>query len=84
MDGRGTAVFLGASVRTGYPISGTGGSTLRGVNTRPMFTTDIEIALDDAGNFQSFRSGTGFDGWNRRIAGLDPNGRSHSTQFEQH
>lgn len=83
VDGRGTKVFLGASVRIGYPVNWHGGSTLRGVKTLPMFFSDLEIKLDASGNFESFKSGANFGDWNRRISDLDKNGRSHSTTFEQ-
>lgn len=83
-DGQGTRVFLGASVRIGYPVNWYGGSTLRGVKTLPMFFSDLEIKLDASGNFESFNSGVSFNDWNAQISNLDKNGRSHSTSFEQH
>jgi hypothetical protein len=83
-DARGTRVFLGASVRIGYPVNWYGDSTLRGVKTLPMFSSDLKIKLDAAGNFRSFKSGALFNDWNTRISNLDKNGRSHSTSFQQH
>lgn len=83
-DARKTRVFLGVSVRIGYPVNRYGASTLRGVLTLPMFTSDLAIKLDAQGNFESFRSGASFNDWNARISGLDRNGRSHPTEFEQH
>lgn len=82
-DARGTKVFLGASVRIGYPVNAWGGSTLRGVQTLPMFSSDLEIKLDSLGEFESFSSGSSFSEWNRTISELDPNGKSNPTTFRK-
>lgn len=82
-DAVGTKVLLGGSVRIGYPVNWHGGSTLPGVQTLPMFFSDLEIKLNAQGNFESFNSGTPFDSWNTKISALDPNDRTHSVSFEQ-
>lgn len=83
-DAQKTKVFLGVSVRIGYPVNWRGGSTLRGVQTLPMFSSDVEIKLDSQGHFESFKSGAKFDDWNKQISALDPNAKNHSTSFEKH
>ena len=82
-DSQGTKVFLGASVRIGYPVNWHGGSTLRGVQTLPMFFSDLEIKLNAQGHFGNFNSGVSFNDWNNRISALNPNDKSHSTTFAQ-